>query len=266
MESFHHCNAATGAHRSESRQDAVGVAPDVLEVLAIELGPWSTIRCFGFTCSTDMMRSKAAVSSSDVGRYLTTAKPTARRAKFEHPPAHGPALVNCVGNPGRPESTGDRHDRQIGIPGVAWIFRNDLALLADIVARWAWRGNGMLLQDPLHRRLADVDTSPGQLVGDLHLPQRGAEQLDLLDGVANEIRESIDRCVGIDEGIVVAGAPLHGGATAPHTYASRTFGDAWLFKGLDAFQNFNRSLGFFGPAVFETLCGVCLPLVTECSV
>lgn len=43
MESFHHCNAATGAHRSESRQDAVGVAPDEVKAstgsdCVIELG------------------------------------------------------------------------------------------------------------------------------------------------------------------------------------------------------------------------------------
>ncbi len=36
-------------------------------------GPWSTIRCLGWTCSADMIRSNAAVTSSDVGRHLNTA-------------------------------------------------------------------------------------------------------------------------------------------------------------------------------------------------
>lgn len=62
------------------------------------------------------------------------------------------------------------------------------------------RPKGILLQDPLHRRLSDVDTSPRQFVSDLHLSQSRAEELHLLDDVANEMREPIDRRVSIPWG------------------------------------------------------------------
>jgi hypothetical protein len=40
-----------------------------------------------------------------------------------------------------------------------------------------------------------VNTSTGERFRDLHLAKRRAEQFDLLDGIANEIGETIDgRC------------------------------------------------------------------------
>ena len=84
----------------------------------------------------------------------------------EHPPANRPPLADGVGHPVGPEAPGNRHRRHIRVPGVARIFRYDLALFAGIVVRWIWWPNWILLQDPLNSRLANVDTSPRQLVGD----------------------------------------------------------------------------------------------------
>ena len=66
----------------------------------------------------------------------------------QNPPAHGPSLANCVGDPIGPKAPRNRHGRQIRIPGVARIFGYDFALLAGLVVRRVRRRDGMLLQDP----------------------------------------------------------------------------------------------------------------------
>ena len=88
--------------------------------------------------------------------------------------------------------------------------------LARIVGR-RFRGVGrLLLQDPPDGRLADVDTCPGQLVGDLRFAERRAEQLDLLDGIANEIRKSIHRRSGLNQRVIVG---------SPEPRSDRVIGD-----------------------------------------
>ncbi len=93
----------------------------------------------------------------------------------QKPPAYGPTLPECVGNPVGPESAGNRHCREIRVPSVAGIFRHDAALGARIVGR-RFRGLGrLLLEDPPNGRLADVDTCPGQRVSNLYFAERRAE-------------------------------------------------------------------------------------------
>ena len=122
---------------------------------------------------------------------------------IQHPPADRPSLADGVGDPVGPESAGNRHRRQIRVPGVSRIFRHDAAMIVWIVGR-RFRGvDRLFLQDPPDGRLADMDTCPGQLVGDLRLAQRRAEQLDLLNSIADEIRKSIHRRSGLNEQVVV---------------------------------------------------------------
>jgi len=87
----------------------------------------------------------------------------------EHPPAHGPSLPKGVGNSVCPEAAGNGYGCQIGVPGVAWILRHDAALVTRIVGGRVRCIDGLLLEDPLDGRRADVDACPGQFVGDLHL-------------------------------------------------------------------------------------------------
>ena len=81
------------------------------------------------------------------------------------------------------------------MPRVPRILRDDAALFARIVAR-RFRGVGRLLLENSDGCLANVDARPGQHVGDLHLSERWAEQLDLLDGVTDEVREPINLAFG----------------------------------------------------------------------
>ena len=85
------------------------------------------------------------------------------------------------------------------MPRVARVFGHNATLSGRIVARWFWGIGWLFLQDPLNGRLADVDTGSGQLVGDLRLAECGTEQLDFLNGIANETRESIHGCAGLNE-------------------------------------------------------------------
>ena len=63
--------------------------------------------------------------------------------------------------------------------------------------------DGLLLQNPPDRRLSDVNTRSCQHVGNLYLAKRWAEQFDLLDSVANEVRKAVHRRVGLDQRVVV---------------------------------------------------------------
>ena len=93
----------------------------------------------------------------------------------QEPPAYGPTLPDGVGNPVGPESAGNGHCRKIRVPGVAGVFGHDAALFARISSRRIRGVSRLFLQDPPDGRLADVNTCPGQLVGDLRLAERWAE-------------------------------------------------------------------------------------------
>ena len=106
----------------------------------------------------------------------------------------------------RPKAAGNGYGCHVRVPGMTRVFRYDAALFARLVSRRI-RGVGrLLLQDPSDGRLAEVDTCPGQRVGDLHLSERRTENLDLLDRVADKIRKPIDRPMGVDQRLIV-GSP-----------------------------------------------------------
>ena len=76
---------------------------------------------------------------------------------------------------------------------MAGILRYNTNLLISVLVDWMRGFDGTLLQDSFDGRLADVHAGPGQLLGDLQLAERRAEELDLLDGVTHDIRKPIDR-------------------------------------------------------------------------
>jgi len=94
-----------------------------------------------------------------------------------------------MGNPISPEAAADRHGREIGMHGVARVFRDDATLLAGFV-RWLRLLGKLLFENPLNGRLANMEACSGQPISDLHLAQCGTEQLDPLDHIANDFRES----------------------------------------------------------------------------
>ena len=111
---------------------------------------------------------------------------------------------------------------RVGVPGMAGIFRYDPTWRGCLVGRWIWGRVGLFLQDPPNGRLADVDTCSCQHVGNLHLAQAGAEQLDLLDRVADEIWKSIHRRWRLHQRVVVGTLqPRSDGVVGDQEVASR---------------------------------------------
>ena len=92
------------------------------------------------------------------------------------------------------------------MPGVRRVLRHDTALLVRIVGRRRWITYGLLLEYSSDGRLTDVDARSGQFVRDLRFAERRAEQLDLLDGVANQIRESIHRHSSLNQRVIIGTA------------------------------------------------------------
>jgi len=203
METFNNRNTTVPPYGSKSRQDVLGIAPNSFKVLAFEFGPLVNNQVLG----THSFGNHNAIQG---GRYFLRGRSALEHREshgssgemidhIEHPPAHGPSFPDGVGNPVGPEAAGNRYRREIGMPGMAGVLRDELALLGPVVGRRIRPLDRLLLQDPPDGRLADVNACSGQRVGDLGLAQRRAEQLDVLNGIADEVRKSVHRRLRLDQ-------------------------------------------------------------------
>ncbi len=124
---FDYCDRTVTPDRAEPWQDVHRLAPILLEVLAFELT--ALIDNYMFWSNTFLEHDPIQCRRHFFGRRLRLENREAHRTTGEvvnhvqHPPAYGPTLPDCVGNPIGPEAAADGHGSQIGVPGVRRIFR-----------------------------------------------------------------------------------------------------------------------------------------------
>ena len=92
------------------------------------------------------------------------------------------------------------HGGQIRHPQMVRVLRGDDTFLR----LWRLGGGGLgcwlLFQDAAHGSLPQVQTCPGEDLGDLHLAQHGAKRLQPLHEVSHEVGELIDRLWQLHQG------------------------------------------------------------------
>lgn len=79
VEAFDHRDATVLPHGTISRQDVHRLAPHISEVLTVKLASLIDDQMLGLDSRANMIRPRAAVTSSDEGRFLKTANPIERR-------------------------------------------------------------------------------------------------------------------------------------------------------------------------------------------
>jgi hypothetical protein len=109
-----------------------------------------------------------------------------------NPPGERPALGQREGQPRDPETGAYGHGGQIRHPQMVRVLRGNDTFLR------LWRlvsgglGCWLLFEDAAYGSLSQVQTCPGEDLGDLHLAQHGAKRLQPLDEVSHEVGELID--------------------------------------------------------------------------
>ena len=93
----------------------------------------------------------------------------------------------------------DRHRRQINVPDVIRPVGRDHS--AGCTRGWLRLPARRFLEDPPHRARAKMKASPAERLGHFHLTHRGAQDLESLDAVADEIRELVDRLAQLHQGV-----------------------------------------------------------------
>ena len=85
------------------------------------------------------------------------------------PPAERPLLRDSEGQPGGPESSGDRNRREISEPDVVRSTRTDPAL-GDL---WlgGWRSGRLVAQEPADGRGPDLEPCSAEMLSDFLLPE-----------------------------------------------------------------------------------------------
>ena len=131
----------SGVNGAEMILNVSGFAPNVFEVLAVELGALINDQVLG----ADLLGGHDAIQGrSDffgcrpkLEHGASHGPPGEMVNHVEDPPTDRPTLPDGVGKPVGPEPTGDRHSGQISMKCVPRTLRDDAALLARIVD-WMW--------------------------------------------------------------------------------------------------------------------------------
>jgi hypothetical protein len=108
VESFHDRNAISLSDGSKSRQDVLGFAPHVLKVLALELGALIDNQVFGpnYLSHHDSIQCGGHVFGrrSALEHGASYGPPGEMIDHVQQPPADGPSLTDCDGDPIGPKT------------------------------------------------------------------------------------------------------------------------------------------------------------------